>query len=228
MTTPTPHHQEATGAVPESTAPPPAEDAAAPAPASGAAARPAEDATPPALAGHRRLVTALAAVASALVLGGVGTLAFLDDGAKPAGASTAAAGFVLPELDGEGTVRLEDLRGRPTVVNLFASWCDVCDLELPAYMKLSRELEGKVHFVGVASMETGDPSHMISRHGLDAWKLARDIGPGGKGFHDELAPGFGMPVTAFYDANGRLVKVHRGGLLEDDLRVTLKQAYGEL
>jgi thiol-disulfide isomerase/thioredoxin len=181
----------------------------------------------------RRLAIALVSTAAVLVVGGVGAIAFNqefneDEGKKPAGTTAVPAGFVLPALNGSGSVRLADLRGKPTVVNLFASWCDVCDLELPGFVRLSTELEGKVNFVGVDSMETGDKNLMAKRHNLSSWTLARDVGPRGSDFHDELAPGYGMPVTAFYDANGKLLKVHRGGLLEDDLRVSLTEVYGKL
>lgn len=187
---------------------------------------PAETSAGPLFAG-RRVQVVLAGAVCVLVLSAVGSLAFRDaEDSSPAGTSTSAGSFALPALRGEGTVRLEQFRGKPVVVNLFASWCDVCDLELPAYTKLSKELEGKIAFVGVDSMETGDPQPMIDRHHIDAWPLARDSGPNGRGLHDALAPGFGgMPITAFYDADGKLLKVHRGGLLEDDLRATLSAVY---
>jgi cytochrome c biogenesis protein CcmG/thiol:disulfide interchange protein DsbE len=176
---------------------------------------------------RRRWVIALAAAGSVSALVVVGALAFRPR-AEPAGTSTAARAFALPALDGHGTVRLSQFRGKPVVVNLFASWCDVCDLELPGYAKLATELHGTVAFVGVDSMETGDPRPMVARNKISAWPLARDAGPTGRGLHDALAPGFsGMPITAFYDSAGKLLRVHRGGLLEDDLRSTLDEVYGK-
>jgi thiol-disulfide isomerase/thioredoxin len=177
--------------------------------------------------GPRRMTVGLVSAAAAVVLGGVAVVAFTGNDEKPTGTSTAASGFELPALNGSGDVALADFHGKPTVVNLFASWCDVCDLELPGFVKLSRELDGKVNFVGVDSMETGDRNLMVKRHHLEAWKLARDVGPHGRGLHDALAPGFGgMPITAFYDGTGKLVRVQKGGLLEDDLRDTLAEVYG--
>jgi cytochrome c biogenesis protein CcmG, thiol:disulfide interchange protein DsbE len=48
--------------------------------------------------------------------------------------------FALPPLkkDGNG-FSLEDLSGRVTLVNIFASWCGVCGVEHPTLMRLSRE-----------------------------------------------------------------------------------------
>ncbi|MDQ1654522.1 MAG: cytochrome c biosis protein CcmG, thiol:disulfide interchange protein DsbE [Cryptosporangiaceae bacterium] len=180
----------------------------------------------PAALGRRKLLVGLAAGAAAAVLGTVGVIAFTGDQDSPAGTSAEPTALALPGLDDDGTtIALSSYRGKPVIVNLFASWCDVCQMELPAFGKLSRELDGKVQFVGVNSMETGDKDLMPRRHKL-TWPLARDIGPKGSAYHDKLAPGYGMPVTAFYDANGKLLHVQKGGLLEDDLRLTLKQVYG--
>ena len=37
----------------------------------------------------------------------------------------------LPALTGTGQVALADFWGRPTVMNVFAAWCSVCDRKLP-------------------------------------------------------------------------------------------------
>ncbi|MCW2505229.1 MAG: hypothetical protein JWO79_3513 [Actinomycetia bacterium] len=176
--------------------------------------------------GRRKLVLGIAGGAAVAVLAAVGAIAFGGGGEDPAGTSADPKTLALPGLDDANkTVRIADYRGKPVIVNLFASWCDVCNLELPAFVKLSKELDGKVQFVGVDSMETGDKDLMPRHHHL-TWPLAKDIGAQGKALHDKLAPGYGMPVTAFYGADGKLKYVQKGGLLEDDLRLTLKQVYG--
>jgi cytochrome c biogenesis protein CcmG/thiol:disulfide interchange protein DsbE len=141
--------------------------------------------------------------------------------------TTTKESFDLPTLQGGGRVRLSDFRGHPTVVNFFASWCSACDFELPGYAKVSEELKGRVTFVGVDALETGDPMYMPRRHGIAWWPLARDVGgSNGSGLHDALGGANNMPITAFYDADGKLLEVGTGALPESSLRDKLHKLYG--
>jgi thiol-disulfide isomerase/thioredoxin len=133
----------------------------------------------------------------------------------------------LPALNGDGTVTLTQFRGRPTVVNFFASWCTACDFELPGFATVSRELQSRVSFVGVDALETGDRNYMPRRHHITSWPLARDVGGAhDSGLHDALGGGNSMPITAFYDAAGRLVDVNRGALPDSALRQMLQHLFG--
>ena len=163
--------------------------------------------------------------AAAVILATVVALALRGGGT---GASvTAPSKFDLPALTGGGRVRLSDYRGTPVVVNLFASWCTECRTELPAFARAAHDLQGKVRFIGVDSMETGDGNGMAATYHLAAngFVLAKDVGVGGAAFHDALhAPG--MPVTIFYDAQGTIVGRDIASLPESLLRSQLHQYYG--
>ncbi len=131
-----------------------------------------------------------------------------------------------PTAEAQERVTLADYRGTPLVANFFASWCTACDAELPGFARVSKEMEGQVQFVGIASQETGDPMFMPRRHGLDWWPLARDIGGGtGSGLSTALGAR-GMPLTAFYDANGTLLRVQIGAMSEPQLRDMIRTLYG--
>ena len=165
-------------------------------------------------------------LAAALVLAVLGAVAFRGGSADPA-SSTQPAAFDLPALNGDTRVALADYRGTPVVVNFFASWCTACDFELPGFAKVSRELKGKVRFVGVNALETGDRNLMPRRHHITWWPLARDVGgANGSGLHDALGGGNSMPLTAFYDRDGKLLGVDRAALPEDALRQRLADLYG--
>src|SRR6266536_214001 len=143
------------------------------------------------------------------------------------GVSTDPSAWSLPVLNGAGAVALAQFRGHPTVVNFFASWCTACDFELPGFATVSQELRGRVSFVGVNALETGDPHYMPRRHHITWWPLVRDVGGAhDSGLHDALGGGNAMPITAFYDATGRLVDVNRGALPETALRQMIQHLFG--
>lgn len=145
--------------------------------------------------------------------------------APPPTASTAPTAWVLPKLIGPGDVRLQDFRGRPVVVNFFASWCTACRGELPELAAVSRQLTGRVAFVGVDSLENGDGVAMARQYAVDSWPLARDVGgTQASGLHDALG-GQGMPLTAVYDPSGKLVDVVFSAVSGDDLRATLHRLF---
>jgi len=165
--------------------------------------------------------------------GGVAILVAVIVLAVTAGGSAGAgvtdpARFDLPAFEGTGRVQLAQFHGQPVVVNLFASWCTVCEAELPAFVRVQQSLQGKVAFVDVNSVETGNGKAMAQRHGLAAagFSLAHDIGgANNSGYHDALGAN-GMPATAFYDADGKLVHVELAGLTEAALRQKIHELFG--
>lgn len=140
--------------------------------------------------------------------------------------STDPEGWSLPRLNGPGNVGLSSFRGHPLVLDFFASWCSDCKTELPAFADLSRRLDGSVAFAGVNSEETGDGLAMATSTGITSWPLARDVG--GRelsGLRDALEATPGMPITAFYDAGGHLLRVRLGALTGDALTAQIDQLF---
>ena len=175
----------------------------------------------------RRQRAAVVAVAVSILVA-VGVLTFRGGGPTP-GAVTNPAAFSLPALNGNGWVRLADYRGKPVVVNFFASWCTACQAELPGFRQEAIALKGRVVFLGVDSLETGDKNFLPSLvHLAGAFAaLARDAGPDGNGLHAALGGGNTMPLTAFYGAGGRLLDVERGALVPvGALKAKIAQLFG--
>jgi len=158
------------------------------------------------------------------VLVAVGLAAWLAQGSSTA---VSATRFDLPHLTGTGRVRLSDYRGRPVVVTLFASWCDACQQELPAFADLARTRAPGIVFIGVDSLETGDGGAMARRYGLaqSGFVLARDTGLGSSAYHDAIGAR-GMPATAFYSRSGGLLQVDQGEVSEASLAATINHFYG--
>jgi thiol-disulfide isomerase/thioredoxin len=180
---------------------------------------------PPDAAG-RRLRPALAAGVAALVA--ILVIVVTRTTASPApNTSTSASAWMLPRLEGSGTVSLVDFRGKPLVVDFFASWCTPCRSELPEFLTVSRQLGSRVGFVGVDSEENGDGPAFARQTGVTAWPLARDVGGTQQsGLRDALATIPGMPVTAFYDASGTLRDVRLGAMTGAALATRLRELFG--
>jgi rhodanese-related sulfurtransferase/peroxiredoxin len=179
---------------------------------------------------RRRQVTAVA-LAGITVVGGVAALSFSGGGSggpSTTGYSAERDSFDLPALTGSSHVRLADHRGRPVVVNFFASWCVYCNQELPGFVQVARQSAGKIDFVAVQTQDSGDGLAMARRFDLAGagFALARDIGgtPPTQLWSSFRAQG--LPVTAFYDATGKLVDFSGGMLNQSELQDRLAKDFG--
>ena len=118
-----------------------------------------------------------------------------------------------------------DLRGTPVVLNFYASWCTICDRELPDFQRVSERLEGEVRVLGV-NPQSNDTDQaqaaMIARNGV-TYPTLRDPS-------DELLRQFnttgGLPTTVFVGADGVVRKVHNGLLTEQLLLDEIRASFG--
>lgn len=111
------------------------------------------------------------------------------------------------------------LRGRPVVLNFFASTCAPCVTEMPALEATHQALGDRVAFVGVAVNDrVEDALAMVEDTGV-TYPVAAD--PSGELF---TSAGFSfLPVTVILDADGEVAKRLTGALGEDDLRAALAE-----
>lgn len=118
----------------------------------------------------------------------------------------------LFHLEG-GTTDLSALRGKPILVNFWASWCAVCRLELPALDRLYRDAwRGRVQVVAVS--EDRGPREVVARFvkSLDLKALPIFLDPNGYVAHSDAenarkAPFalYGMPITYAISNSGAVV-----------------------
>ncbi len=165
---------------------------------------------------------------AAIVLVG-GAIALAVVASRGTADGTDPRSFVLPRLGAPGTIALDDLKGKPLVANFFASWCSQCQAELPGFAEAATRLRGRVTFLEVDSLDSGNGQAMASSYGLRkaGALLARDVGGADRsGLHDALGGGNGMPITAFYGGSGNLLTVHLGAFNAPDLHRELDELYG--
>ena len=102
-------------------------------------------------------VIAVCVAGSLVAIGVVGSAsgqAASGQGAQPA--PVAAPAFSLPLLGHQSgqQVALSAYRGRPLIVNFFASWCEPCQTETPLLAKFYRSQKGAVALVGLDENDT--------------------------------------------------------------------------
>ncbi len=195
-------------------------------------ARAAARATAAAQVTRRRRWTIAWVVGAALLLVTlVATLGFgsgTSTGTTLAGLSAKKDAFILPGLLTHDQVKLSAHAGKPVVVNFFASWCVYCNEELPGFVQVTSATRGKVDFIGVDTNDTGDGAAMARRFDLAGagFSLARDIGTAPSSMLWSTFGGQGLPVTAFYDAQGKLVDFSAVMLTQQELQQHIKDNFG--
>ena len=180
--------------------------------------------------GHARIAVVGALVAVAITLGVVAVFVGGDSGGSGDSPSAAGAELVptrdltgqpLPaetfETLGGATASLEDYRGRPLVLNFFASWCAPCIREMPAFEEAHQTYGDRVGFLVLAVNDTVDDTTGIVEDTGVTYDLGRD--PLG----DILAAvgGIAMPTTVFVAADGTILEVQSNELSASDLEARI-------
>lgn len=129
----------------------------------------------------------------------------------------AAPAFSLPRVDGGPPLSLEELRGRPVVLNFWATWCVPCYEEHGLLTRAARDLDGRVRFVGIVYQDDqATVRQYLARHGSSYPSLLDPSGRTG------IAYGvFGVPETFVLDATGTVVAKQMGPLDDSQLRAHL-------
>lgn len=126
--------------------------------------------------------------------------------------------IALFNLEGQ-TVALDTLKGKPVVINLWASWCPPCQREMPALQEAQKQ-HGNVVFVFANQGETAKAVHEYigSKH-LTLENVLLDQ-TGSIAMHVSAA---GLPTTLFFDKHGELVDTRMGEVSQGSLAQRIKQ-----
>lgn len=136
--------------------------------------------------------------------------------------SCALPDVALERLDGNGRIRLAELRGAPAVVNFWASWCVPCVKELPVLARAAADLGPRVGFLGVDVQDQVAKGRELAADSGVRFPLAQD--PRGE-FYAAVG-GVGMPTTLFVDAEGTVVYRHTGEVSAARLAELLREHLG--
>ncbi len=136
---------------------------------------------------------------------------------------TPAPQFALSDLDGN-PVRLADLRGRPVVLNFWASWCGPCVEEFPLLVSAQqRHAADGLAIVGIVYQDRSEAARDFMRQMGAGWPAAMD--PGGR-----VATAYGVygpPETFYIGRDGTIVNHQIGQFRANDLEQQIDAMIGK-
>jgi cytochrome c biogenesis protein CcmG/thiol:disulfide interchange protein DsbE len=131
---------------------------------------------------------------------GIVLVAGCNSGSHPPRIGNAAPDFTL--TDSQHTVALSQLRGKPVLLNFWATWCPPCVEEMPSLVQLHKQLGDKVTILAV-SEDADDAAYkqFVRDHGIDLLTVL-DV----KRDTNEVYGTFKFPETFVIDKDGKIVR----------------------
>ena len=130
---------------------------------------------------------------------------------------TAAPDFTLQTLDGK-KVSLSDLRGKPVVLEFWATWCGICRRQFPDMTKAHEKYGDQVQFVLVNTAEGEDVVRRFAQKSGLAGTILLDP-------KDDVGELYGtkiLPSIFFVDEKGTIRAANAGALRNvDDFMATM-------
>jgi thiol-disulfide isomerase/thioredoxin len=156
--------------------------------------------------------TAMVGVASVAGLAGLGLAWWQQRLIEPAGDALSALWLLELELPQGGTLPLKNLRGRPLVINFWATWCPPCIEELPLLERFYQQNKSKGwQVIGLAVDNAKAVNQFLAKMplsfpvplaGLAGTELSRSLG--------NLSGG--LPYTVVLNTAGQVALRHMGKL----------------
>ncbi len=119
-----------------------------------------------------------------------------------------APAFSLQRADGEGTVSLAELRGKPLLINFWSTWCIPCKSEHAALLQAARFYKGRVNFLGIIYQDSADAVRAQLKRAGSAYPHVLDP-------DSSVAIDYGVagvPESFFIDAKGNIRAKQAGAL----------------
>lgn len=110
----------------------------------------------------------------------------------------------LTTLDGK-SLKLPDLRGKVVVLNLWATWCGPCRREIPDFIEIQKDYEGRVEVLGITSEDERNTAESV-REFVKEFKINyKVVWVDAKGWEAFLAPRYSIPQTYVLGPDGNLI-----------------------
>jgi thiol-disulfide isomerase/thioredoxin len=118
--------------------------------------------------------------------------------------------FTLKDMNGVD-VKLAAFKGKPIVLNFWATWCGPCRAEIPSLVELQTAYMEQGKDVVILGISVDDPVEKLKPY-ASQMKMNYPVlvGNGRDDVQDAFGPLWGIPVTVFVDREGRIAKKHSG------------------
>jgi thiol-disulfide isomerase/thioredoxin len=127
-------------------------------------------------------------------------LSACNSGGRPPRIGESAPDFTVS--DSQRTVTLSQLRGKPVILNFWATWCPPCVEEVPSLVELQKKLGDKVTILAVSEdADQNAVNQFVRDHNVDLLTV-RDP----KQTANALYGTFKFPETYVIDRDGKIVR----------------------
>lgn len=128
--------------------------------------------------------------------------------------------FKIKTFDGK-VLDLDSLKGRPIVINFFASWCGPCRAEAGGFSRQYLAFKNSgVEFVGVAIQDSENAAKQFMKE--FKWSFPAGLDETGEITREYKL--YGIPKTFIVGKDGRFRFIYTGDLSEEDLANEIKKA----
>jgi len=118
-------------------------------------------------------------------------------------------------------IHMADFKGKIVVLNFWATWCPPCRAEIPDFINLQKEYEGKGVIIIGLSLDSAAPSEVVAfakKAGIN-YPIVMST--------DEIAQQYGVkegiPVTTIVGPDGAIVDSHLGKVEKGYLEAQVKK-----
>ena len=103
--------------------------------------------------------------------------------------------------------KFSDYRGRPLIINIWASWCSPCRTEMSSLDRLSRRFGGKqFNVIGISTDDNGKAAAAFIKWSMISFENYLDSNV----LLENMLGANAIPLTILVDAQGRVLRKVRG------------------
>jgi thiol-disulfide isomerase/thioredoxin len=165
----------------------------------------------------------LALIAPALLLAGASFRPADSGPTSPAKNTRPAPSFTLSTLEGK-TIKFEKLRGRPVIVDFWATWCGPCRFAMP-HLQTMQDRYGKDGLVVIGVSVDDIPAERVRKF-AERLGVSFTLAMANESMLDAYGPLRALPTTYFIDRNGEVVRKVVGYIDEETLEAYVGEING--